>query len=262
MAFIQTEFPFNSGADSTFSVCHQLDSSKASEVVPIVFIVGGNKVACELLAALIMREGWRLERFASGKEFLAHPVELEPGCLILDASLPGLSGLDLQKRSVAKYPHIPTIFLSAKDDTRTTVAAMKFGAVEFFTRPFRDNEILSAVREALERSRQIVARKAEKQALQRCYASLTLRQRQVMAWVSSGLINKQVGEELGISEITVKAHRMQVMRKMQAASLADLVRMAGKLGLAKRREAMTLRDDLDRAGNRVGQLKVRPCTWT
>jgi FixJ family two-component response regulator len=177
--------------------------------------------------------------------------------LTLDVSLPGLSGLELQKRAAVECPHIPTIFLTAKDDIPTTVEAMKAGAVEFLTKPFRDNELLSAVREALERSRLVLAKKAEKQDLQGCYASLSPRERQVMALVSSGLINKQVGGELGISEITVKAHRGQVMQKMHADSFADLVKMAGKLGLAKRREATMLCDHADRAACRGGQLLGR-----
>ena len=190
-------------------------------------------------------EGWHPETFASAEEFLAHPLEVAPGCLILDVSLPGLSGLELQKRAAVECPHIPTIFLTANDDIPTTVEAMKAGAVEFLTKPFRDNELLSAVREALERSRLVLAKKAEKQALQECYASLSARERQVMALVSSGLINKQVGGELGISEITVKAHRGQVMQKMHADSFADLVKMAGRLGLAKRREATMVCDHAD-----------------
>jgi FixJ family two-component response regulator len=207
-----------------------------------VFIVDGDKAACQSLATLITREGWHQETFPSGEEFLAHPIEHSLGCLILDVSLPGLSGLELQRRASAIYPHIPILFLSALGDIRTTVEAMKAGAVGFLTKPFLDNELLSAIREAFERSRLLVSKKTEKQALQRCYGSLSLRQRQVMTLVSSGLINKQVAAELGISEVTVKAHRGQVMQKMQANSLADLVKMAGRLGLAKGRPAMMLRE--------------------
>ena len=152
--------------------------------------------------------------------------KLVPSCLLLDVSLPGLSGLELQKRAAVECPHIPTIFLSAKGDIPTAVEAMKAGAVEFLTKPFRDNELLSAVREALKRSRLVLAKEAEKQALRRSYASLSPRERQVMALVSSGLLNKQVGGELGISEITVKAHRGQVMQKMHA----ELFRRSNKDG--------------------------------
>ncbi len=193
-------------------------------------------------------ERWRPETFASAEDFLTHSVDLVTGCLILDVSLPGLSGLTLQKRAAVKCPHITAIFLSANGDIPTTVEAMKAGAVEFLMKPFEEGELLSAVREALQRSRRLVAKRLEKQALQRCYTCLSPRQRQVMALVSSGLLNKQIGEELGISEITVKAHRGQVMQKMQADSLPDLVKMAAKLGLARRREATILRDYADRSG--------------
>ena len=231
----------------------QSSLARTSQRAPTVFIVDGDQAARESVAAIITREGWRAETFASAEEFLAHPVELAPGCLILDVSLPGLSGLELQKRAAVKCSHIPTIFLSANGDIPTTVEAMKAGAIEFLTKPFRDNELLSAVREALERSRLVVARKAEKQALQEAMRSLSLRQKQVMALVASGLLNKEVGEQLGISEITVKAHRGQVMQKMQANSLADLVKLAGRLGLAKARETAVLPD---RRGFPGGQLIV------
>ena len=253
MDFFQTESPFMEGTGSTSVISDRLESSQTSLGVPNVFIVDEDQTTCELLAALITREGWHPEVFTSGEEFLAHPVEPAPGCLILDVSLPGLSGLELQRRAAAKCPHIPTIFLTANGDIPTAVEAMKAGAQEFLKKPFRDDELLSAVREVFERSRLVVARKTEKQALHKCYASLSPRQRQVMALVSSGLLNKQVGEELGISEITVKAHRGQVMQKMQANSLADLVRMAGKLSSPKGREAARLRDLADRAGYPGGQ---------
>jgi FixJ family two-component response regulator len=255
MSFFQTESFHRSGAGATSTVRDRIEHSKVTQCVPTVFIVDADQVACESLAAIITREGWRPETFASAEEFLARPVELAHGCLILDVSLPGLSGLELQKRAAVKCSHIPTIFLSAEeDDIPTTVEAMKAGAIEFLTKPFQESELLSAVGEALERSRLVVARKAQKQAILRRYTSLSLRQRQVMALVSSGLLNKRVGEELGISEITVKAHRGQVMQKMQADSLADLVKMAAKLGLAVQREGTMLRDHADRAGYPDGQL--------
>ncbi len=254
MNFFHTESPLRDSASSTSTISDRPAFSKTLRDTPKVFIVDADEAACESLAALFTREGWSPETFASGEEFLAHSIELAPGCLILDVSLPGLSGLELQKHAIVKCPHISIIFLSANGDIPTTVEAMKAGAQEFLTKPFRDNELLSAVREALERSRLLSARKAEKQALQERFTALSLRQRQVMALVSSGLLNKQVGEELGISEITVKSHRGQVMQKMQANSLADLVKMAGRLGLAKSREAATLRGHVEQTPRPGNQL--------
>jgi FixJ family two-component response regulator len=253
MGFFQTESPFRDGARSTTLVCDRTEPSEASQGIPTVYIVDGDRIACESLAALIAREGWRSQIFESAEEFLSHPIELAAGCMILDVCLPGLSGLELQKRAAAKCSHIPTVFLSAREDIPTTVEAMKAGAIEFLLKPVQPEGLLSAIREALERSRVVIAREKQKRAIQKCYTSLSLRERQVMALVSSGLLNKEVGCELGISEITVKAHRGQVMRKMQADSLADLVKMAGKLGLAKARDAAMLRNHVDRAAWSSGQ---------
>jgi FixJ family two-component response regulator len=235
------------------SVDHRFGAAETSTFTPVVFVVDPDRAVRESLERLIRSEGWHPESFASAERFLAHPCEAAPSCLILDVSLPGLSGLELQKRAAVVRPHIPTIFLSAKDDIPSTVEAMKAGAVEFLTKPFRDDELLSAIREALERSRLVLVKKAEKQALQRSYASLSPRQRQVMALLSWGLLNKQVGGELGISEITVKAHRGQVMQKMQANSFADLIKMAAKLGLSKKKEFPWLRRD-DSASDLTGAL--------
>jgi FixJ family two-component response regulator len=231
------------GSRTSSPIDRQSRSVEALGLTPVVFVVDPDSAVRESLEQLILCEGWRPETFTSGEEFLAHPLEVVSGCLLLDVSLPGLSGLELQKRTAMERPHIPTIFLSAKGDIPTTVEAMKAGAVEFLTKPFRGDELLSAIREALERSRFILARKAEKQALHGRYASCSPREQQVMALVSSGLINKQIGEELGISEITVKAHRGQVMQKMRANSLADLIKMAAELGLSRRQQFSRLRHE-------------------
>ena len=199
---------------------------------PIVFVVDDDISVRESLQLLIECEGWHPETFASAQEFLDRPRNLVPSCLVLDVSLPGLNGLDLQKRVAVERPDMPIIFITGYGDVPTTVQAMKAGAVEFLTKPFGDNVLLGAIRHALDRSHSALGREAEMQVLRDCYALLTRREGEVMALVVSGLLNKQVGGELGISEITVKAHRGQVMQKMKAASFADLVKKAGRLGLA------------------------------
>ena len=199
---------------------------------PIVFVVDDDISVRESLELLIGSAGWRPETCASAQEFLARPRALVPSCLVLDVSLPGLNGLDLQRRVAAERPDMPIIFITGHGDVPMTVRAMKAGAVEFLTKPLGDEVLLGAIRHAIERSRAALDREAELRALQDCYASLTPRERQVMALVVAGRLNKQVGGELGISEITVKAHRGKVMRKMKANSLADLVKMAAQLRLA------------------------------
>jgi FixJ family two-component response regulator len=199
---------------------------------PIVFVVDDDISVRESLELLIQNEGWQSKTFASAQEFLDYRRAVVPSCLILDISLPGLNGLELQKKVAVEGAEIPIIFITGHGDIPKTVQAMKGGAVEFLTKPFNDEVLLTAIRQALERSRIAIAHKVALQELRDRYASLTPRERQVMALVVSGLLNKQVGGELGISEITVKAHRGQGMQKMKADSVADLVKMAGRLGLA------------------------------
>jgi len=198
---------------------------------PIVFVVDDDISVRESLEMLIQFAGWQPETFASAEEFLAHPRVLTPNCLVLDVSLPDLNGLDLQKL-VADRLEMPIIFITGYGDVPMTVRAMKAGAVEFLTKPLAEEALLGAIRHAIERSQTALGNEAAMQALRGRYASLTPREREVLALVISGLLNKQVGFELGISEITVKGHRGKMMQKMNADSLADLVRMAAELRLA------------------------------
>jgi FixJ family two-component response regulator len=202
-----------------------------SHTTPIVFIVDDDVSVRESLELLIRSAGWKPETFASAQEFLLRSRTLVPSCLVLDVALPDLSGLDLQKL-VADRIDMPIIFITGYGDVPMTVQAMKAGAVEFLTKPFRDDVLLTAIQHAIGRSRTTLSQEAALRTLRDRHASLTRREREVMALVVSGLLNKQVGGELGISEITVKAHRGQVMRKMKADSLADLVTMAATLRLA------------------------------
>ena len=195
---------------------------------PIVFVVDDDAWVRESLETLIQEEGWKSETFATAQEFLDRPRAFTPSCLVLDISLPGLNGLELQKR-LAVRTDMPIIFITGHGDVPMSVGAMKAGAVEFLTKPFNDKVLLTAIRQALERSRVALAREAEMKELRDNYASLTPRERDVMALVVSGLLNKQVADEIGIAESTVKAHRGQVMQKMKANSVPDLVKMAARL---------------------------------
>src|ERR1700680_3848333 len=214
------------------AVGHEARSAPMSHATPVVFVVDDDVSVRESLESLIRCAGWQPETFASAQEFLSHPRVLAPSCLVLDVTLPGLNGLDLQKRVAVDRTDMPIIFITGYGDVPMTVQAMKAGAVEFLTKPFRDDVLLSAIRHALERSHIALRHEVEIRALRDRYASLSRREREVMALVVSGLMNKQVGGELGISEITVKAHRGRVMRKMEAHSLAHLVTMARRLRLA------------------------------
>jgi len=196
---------------------------------PIVFVVDDDVSVRQSLELLIDSAGWQPETFASAQEFLRRPRVVAPSCLVLDLSLPDLDGLELQKRVVSDRAYMPIIFISGYGDVPITVRAMKAGAVEFLTKPLAGDVLVSAIQHAIERSRTILDDEDAMRKLRDCHASLSPRERQVMALVVSGLLNKQVGGELGISEITVKAHRGQVMRKMNAESLPGLVTMAARL---------------------------------
>jgi FixJ family two-component response regulator len=219
------------GAPSNPVVASAPPSSSDAGGAPTVFVIDDDISVRESLADLVRISGWRTEAFGSALEFLERPHASVPSCVVLDLRLPDLSGLELQRRIAAERSEMPIIFLSGYSDVPIAVRAMKAGAIEFFMKPFDDEELLTAIDRALEVSRIRLEHEAGLLAIRSRHESLSRREQEVMALVVAGLLNKQVGFELSISEITVKAHRGKVMRKMEASSLADLIAMATRLGL-------------------------------
>ena len=208
-----------------------------TETPAIVFIVDDDASVREALGRLMRSAGLRVEAFASAEEFLNRARTDAPSCLVLDVQLPDLSGLDLQRRMVDANNEMPIVFITGHGDIPTTVRAMKAGAIEFLTKPLVEGDVLESIRQAIARDRVVRHHNAETAYLRARRASLTPREDEIMEWVVSGLLNKQIAGELGISEETVKVHRGQVMRKMGADSLADLVRMSERLGMPRRKRS-------------------------
>lgn len=212
---------------------HAVGTLRAAPVKPVVFVVDDDISVRESLEVLIRLEGWHPETCASAQEFLTRRRAAVPSCLVLDVELPDLNGLELQRQLAADHFRMPIIFITGHGDVPMTVRAMKAGAIEFLTKPISDDALLSAIRQAIDRSHAALGQEAELQILRHRYASLSGREQQVMALVVAGKMNKQVAGDLGISEITVKAHRGRVMRKMKASSFAELVKMATSIGLER-----------------------------
>jgi FixJ family two-component response regulator len=213
--------------------CYQVMSLPMSQATPIVFVIDDDISVRESLELLIRHEGLEVETFSSAQEFISRPRAFLPNCLVLDISLPGLNGLELQNRVAGERPDMPIIFITGHGNIPMTVQAMKAGAVEFLTKPFNDDVLLRAIHNAVDRSKMLIGRETELRTLKTRFARLTPRERDVMARVAGGVPNKLIGDELGISEITVKAHRGHMMRKMEANSLAELVNMAARLRLLR-----------------------------
>jgi FixJ family two-component response regulator len=216
------------------ATCYPSKRPTMSGQTPIVFVVDDDISVRESLELLITNQGWQPALFESAQEFLARRPTVAPGCLILDVNLPDLNGLDLQRQISGSGSALPVIFVTGYGDIPMTVQAMKAGAVEFLTKPFDESAMIDAIQSALIRSREALERETQIGVLQDRFSSLSKREREVMTLVVKGLMNKQVGGELDISEITVKAHRGRVMQKMQATNFVELVNMAAELGIATR----------------------------
>lgn len=230
------------------------------DMTPIVYVVDADVLIRESLQELICAAGWQPLAFSSAEEFLSHPCQSCPSCLVLEVMLPGVDGFGLQQRVAGERADIPIIFVTAHNDVPMIVRAMKAGATEFLRKPFIEEVLLAAIRLALDRSRAMQTTVSETKALQEHYTGLSNREREVMSLVVSGLSNKQVGDELGISIVTVKAHRGRVMRKMRAASLAELVTIAGRLQIPRAESFRAKQTHISVGGQRLPREAITALT--